>query len=213
LDGCLSHSFEGSSQNAMLWKLKAIGWVACAGGWLLVVAGVGLGLGPIVLQTYLEMEDAKVGPADSSVERKSHFPAPAVAKLSSLRFRWQMFVLTNGESNLLKGPVALTPPPSRAFIGNSIIAAHRDLQFRFLKDIRVGDEFGLQSEDGDYIYRVTKTYIVEISDRTLLMPSKDRVLTLVTCYPFYYVGSAPQRFIVRANLVEDGKRQLITYQQ
>jgi len=70
LDGFLSHSFEGSSQNAMLWKLKAIGWVACAGGWLLVVAGVGLGLGPIVLQTYLEMEDAKVGPAGSSVEKK-----------------------------------------------------------------------------------------------------------------------------------------------
>lgn len=197
----------------MLWTLKAIAWAACAGGLFLVLMGIGLSLGSIVLQNILEMEAAMVGPVSSSVERKSHFPSPAVAKLSSLRFRRQMFVLTNGENNLLKGPVALTPPPSKSFRGNSIIAAHRDLHFRFLKDVRVGDDFSLHSEDGEYQYKVTKLSIVEIYDRTLLMPSRDSVLTLVTCYPFYYVGSAPQRFIVRAVLIENGKKKIVTYQQ
>ncbi len=197
----------------MLWTLKAIERAVCACGWFLVIAGLSLGLGPILLQSYLEMEAAKVGSVTSSVEKKIHFPFPAVAKLSSIRFHRQMFVLTNEKNNLLKGPVALTSLPSKIFTGNSIIAAHRDLHFRFLKDIQIGDEFNLQSEDGEYRYKVTKTFIVEISDRTLLMPSKASILTLVTCYPFYYVGAAPQRFVVRANLLEDSKRQFTKYQQ
>ena len=197
----------------MLWTLKAILWTCCAGGWLLVIAGLALGLGSSGVQAYVDFIPARLAMKGGAVSKKHQLPSPVVARLSSQRHRRNLYVFPNGELNLLKGPVTLTPPPSRGFQGNSIIAAHRDTHFRFLKDVRVGDEFDLQSEDGVFRFRVTDLFIVEISDRSLLMPSKDSVLTLVTCYPFYYVGSAPQRFIVRAALMDDGKRQFITDQK
>ena len=189
--------------------LKAIEWASIATGWVLIFIGIALGLGPSAFQLYLERESSQAASTETSMAGKVRLPLNVVAKLSCPRFGRQFFVFPNGDSNLMKGPVTLTPPPSRSFSGNSIIAAHRDLHFRFLKDVRVGDEFRIQSRDGEYRYRISQLQIVEISDRALLTPSRDRVLTLVTCYPFYFVGSAPQRFIVRAIPIDDGKRQSI----
>lgn len=190
--------------------LKAIEWASTATGWVLIFFGIALGLGPSAFQLYLERQSYPAVATETAILSKVSLPPHVVAKLFYPRFGKQFFVLPNGDSNLMKGPVTLTPPPSRSFRGNSIIAAHRDLHFRFLKDVRVGDEFRVQSKDGAYRYRVSRLDIVEISDRALLTPSRDRVLTLVTCYPFYFVASAPQRFIVRAVAIEDGKRQSIT---
>jgi sortase A len=98
--------------------------------------------------------------------------------------------------------------------GNFAIAAHRDTLFRALKDIRTGDLVTFQSAAGLYTYRVAATKIVKPSDVSVLrsdggglIPVKegsqgaDKLLTMITCYPFYYVGSAPKRFIVEARLV------------
>jgi sortase A len=82
--------------------------------------------------------------------------------------------------------------------GNSGIAGHRDGFFRVLKDIAEGDTIEIQTLGGKEIYRVERTWIVEPDDVSVLDPTPSRSLTLVTCYPFYFVGSAPQRFIVRA---------------
>jgi sortase A len=82
--------------------------------------------------------------------------------------------------------------------GNTGIAAHRDSFFRGLKDIREGDAIELTTLDGTYTYQVQWTRIVRPDDVSVLEPTDRAALTLVTCYPFYYVGSAPQRFIVRA---------------
>jgi sortase A len=82
--------------------------------------------------------------------------------------------------------------------GNSAIAAHRDSFFRGLKDIRSGDEITVTRPDGIFTYRVTATEVVEPEDIHVLDPTSDARLTLVTCYPFNYVGAAPQRFIVVA---------------
>lgn len=79
------------------------------------------------------------------------------------------------------------------------IAGHRDSFFRPLKDIVVGDLIELESRIGARIYRVVETLIVEPEDVWVLDSSTKATLTLVTCYPFYFVGSAPQRFIVRAD--------------
>jgi len=87
--------------------------------------------------------------------------------------------------------------------GNIGIAAHRDSFFRGLKDIRKDDTIELTTLDGTRRYRVEWTKIVEPDDTSVLAPTGEPALTLVTCYPFYYVGSAPKRFIVRAHRLDD----------
>ena len=84
--------------------------------------------------------------------------------------------------------------------GNAAFAAHRDTFFRPLKGVRRGDEVIVTTTEGVYRYAVTGTRVVEPTDVSVLDPTSGTTLTLVTCYPFDYVGSAPQRFIVRATL-------------
>ena len=84
--------------------------------------------------------------------------------------------------------------------GNAGFAAHRDTFFRPLKSVRNGDEVILTTTRGVYRYLVTGTRIVEPQDVSVLDATAGATLTLVTCYPFEYVGSAPQRFIVHAAL-------------
>jgi sortase A len=87
--------------------------------------------------------------------------------------------------------------------GNSGLAGHRDGFFRGLKDIVPGDALMLETLQGTEAYVVERTWIVSPEDVSVLDPTPTRSLTLVTCYPFYFVGSAPQRFIVRAVRVDD----------
>ena len=84
--------------------------------------------------------------------------------------------------------------------GNMGLAGHRDTFFRRLRDIETGDEINVVTPEGTFAYRVERTVIVEPEDVWVLDPTTSSTLTLVTCYPFTYVGSAPQRFIVRASL-------------
>jgi sortase A len=82
--------------------------------------------------------------------------------------------------------------------GNTVMAGHRDTFFRPLRDLRAGDEIRVTTTRGLFDYHVLSTEIVAPDDVSALAPTPDRSLTLVTCYPFVYVGRAPQRFIVRA---------------
>lgn len=82
--------------------------------------------------------------------------------------------------------------------GNVGISAHRDTFFRPLRNIRGGDVITVTTLDGEYQYKVVSTKIVSPRDVSVLNPTGGEELTLVTCYPFYYVGAAPERFIVRA---------------
>jgi sortase A len=84
--------------------------------------------------------------------------------------------------------------------GNVGIAAHRDTHFRGLKDVAVGDLIELGTLDQTQVYRITALEIVDPSDVHVLDDTGESVLTLVTCYPFYFVGNAPQRYIVRATV-------------
>jgi sortase A len=85
--------------------------------------------------------------------------------------------------------------------GNAVLAAHRDTFFRPLRKIRKGDAIELTTWSGSYRYRVESIQVVGPKDIRVLEPTKQSQLTLVTCYPFYFVGSAPKRFIVRAGLI------------
>ena len=85
--------------------------------------------------------------------------------------------------------------------GNVGIAGHRDTLFRPLRNIRQNDVITLTTLAGEYRYRVTTTEVVSPADVTVLQSDGHEVLTLVTCYPFYFVGPAPDRFIVHARRV------------
>lgn len=82
--------------------------------------------------------------------------------------------------------------------GNLGIAGHRDGFFRGLKDIALGDRIDLQTARGVVAYTVSSILIVEPDDVSVLDPTGEQTITLVTCYPFFYVGHAPKRFIVKA---------------
>jgi sortase A len=82
--------------------------------------------------------------------------------------------------------------------GNLGIAGHRDGFFRPLKDIVVGDSMELLTTKGAVSYKVTSIVIVDPGDISVLAPTKNATITLVTCYPFYFVGHAPKRYIVKA---------------
>lgn len=82
--------------------------------------------------------------------------------------------------------------------GNTGIAAHRDGFFRALRGVQVGDVLQLDLPDATLTYTVVSTRVVDPGETSVLRPTAEPTITLVTCYPFYFVGPAPQRFIVRA---------------
>ena len=83
-------------------------------------------------------------------------------------------------------------------VGNLGISGHRDGFFRVLKDIQIGDDIEIQTTRGIENYAVTSITIIPKSDISILAPTTDKTLTIVTCYPFYFVGHAPKRYIVKA---------------
>jgi len=85
--------------------------------------------------------------------------------------------------------------------GNIGIAGHRDTYFRKLKDARPSDEIRIQTASGLFVYEVDWVRVVAPSDTEILAPSSESAITLVTCYPFYYVGAAPERFVVHAHKI------------
>jgi sortase A len=98
------------------------------------------------------------------------------------------------------GWIAGTARPDQ--VGNVGIAGHRDGYFRVLKDAEVGDALELRTAAGLERYVIDDILIVDPVDIDVLDPTDEKVLTIVTCYPFYFVGSAPQRYIIRARRSE-----------
>jgi sortase A len=103
---------------------------------------------------------------------------------------------------LAVGHIAGTALPGTA--GNMGLAGHRDTFFRRLREINPGDLIRLVAVEGTFTYAVERTQIVDPDDLWVLDPTPEPSLTLVTCYPFTYIGTAPERFIVRAKLVGPG---------
>ncbi|MEJ2384935.1 MAG: class D sortase [Xanthomonadales bacterium] len=103
-----------------------------------------------------------------------------------------------GEETLHRGVGRVRGTARIDAVGNLGIAGHRDSFFRPLKDIQEGDRIELRTAAGTVTYSVSSITIVEPEDVSVLAPTPERTLTLVTCYPFYYVGHAPKRFIVTA---------------
>jgi sortase A len=84
---------------------------------------------------------------------------------------------------------------------NSVIVGHRDSVFSKFGSLKVGDSLTVTTSYGKFVYKINSFRIVKANDRTVIVPTKDARLTLSTCYPFYFIGNAPKRFIVSASLI------------
>ena len=125
-----------------------------------------------------------------------------VGRLDIPRLGVSAVVRAGSDARTLRLAVGHSPGTSLPGEGGNVgLAAHRDTFFRRLGEIRADDEVRLVTPDGTFTYRVQSTRVVNPSDVWVLDPTAAPALTLVTCYPFTYVGSAPRRFIVRAHLV------------
>ena len=140
-------------------------------------------------------------------------PAPApsagtlIGRLEAPTVKMSATVLEGSDDGTLSsgaGHIEDTPFPGQP--GNVGIAGHRDTVFRPLRNIKVGDPMQLTTSDRLYRYKISKTVIVGPDDVYVLDPTKEPTLTLVTCYPFDFVGHAPKRFIVQAQLIGDEPR-------
>ncbi len=132
-----------------------------------------------------------------------HLGSNVMALLDIPRLKLSSAVISGDDAEVLDvavGHLPDTPKPWEG--GNSALAAHRDGLFRPLRRIRVGDELRVRSQHGEFMYRVRETKIVAPDDLSVLAPTDTPSLTLITCYPFNFIGSAPKRFIVHADRVD-----------
>jgi len=175
--------------------------------WLLVAAGTFLFASGLLdfweshhAQSEIASEWSGHSPQESLPEGRIPEGSP-VAKLYIPRLNAEFYVVEGTDAESLKrGPGHLEGTVMPGQGGNCVIAGHRDTHFRVLKDVRNGDEIILQRDGREFRYRVDGSQIVMPTNTQSLQPTRDAVLHLVTCYPFYYLGSAPKRFIVRAGL-------------
>jgi sortase A len=177
--------------------------------WLLV--GIGAGCLSVVAYETVEARRFQAEQA-AAFARAAQAYAPVRVRTGGLvgmldvpRLNLTTPVIEGDDETTLKRAVGHLPDtPLPWEDGNTAIAGHRDGLFRPLKDIKVGDEIRFRTSQDEYRYRVTATSIVRPDDLSVLASRGAASLTLITCYPFYFVGNAPKRFIVRAERLPAG---------
>lgn len=120
-------------------------------------------------------------------------------EIPSLNLRTPIYSDTS-EVNLNRGAGLIAGMSMPGQGGNLGVAAHRDGIFRALENIRVGAAIEVRSAGFQYVYRVTSIAVVDRTDAALLRRTAEPAITLVTCYPFRFIGAAPWRFVVRGRL-------------
>ena len=129
-------------------------------------------------------------------------PAGLVGRLEIPRLHLDVVVVEGIDRTTLRHAAGHIPGTALPWQpGNAGVAGHRDTCFRGLKDLKARDEIRFSTLRGDFHYEVESLMIVEPDHVGVLQPSLENMLTLVTCYPFSYVGAAPERFVVRARQV------------
>jgi len=202
----------GSRRSSHPQFLRILQWSRDA---FLVVGVLALGYcGYVLLDTKLyqalqtrrfQQELTSVRPASASTGEVREYPAVsipegALGKIEITRIGLAAMILEGTDGRTLRhavGHIPGTPLPGQP--GNVAIAGHRDTFFRALRNVQHDDEITLTTLDGSYRYIVDSTQVVAPEDMQVLDDSAEKILTLVTCYPFYFVGPSPKRFIVRAH--------------
>ncbi len=198
--------------------LRAAHWITLAGGVCLMAWPGWVGLESAYAQRSGERQLAGAGRADRETIVAPRQPSPSNAGLvrGSVLGRFQIprlnlsYVLLEGtDSRTLDKSIGHVEGTSRiGESGNIGIAGHRNTHFRKLEWIRRGDEVLLSSPGAEYRYRVEWARLFQPTDMEVLDPAHGPAITLITCFPFEYVGSAPLRFVVRA-LPDESSRVLL----
>lgn len=180
---------------------------------ILVIVGVAIG-GYATWQ----IKEMKVNSGSQVLPELTHFPtqvspqaAYASIKLKSgdfvgsisipaLRTKLPIYEGTE-DSQLKKGVGHYEGSVLPGLADNSVLAGHRDSVFSQLGKLKLGDLLIVDTSAGTFTYQVSRFRIVVADDRTVIVPTETAVLTLSTCYPFRYLGNAPKRYIVSADLV------------
>lgn len=147
----------------------------------------------------------KPSPLKSATKAKRPFPSSgsAVAILAIPRVGLSTIVVEGAEERELKlGPGHIPGTSLPGGGGNVGVAGHRDTFFRPLRHIRKDDTIQVIAHEQNYHYRVVSMEIVDPNDIQVLYSTQHEMLTLVTCYPFEFIGHAPKRFIVRADCLD-----------
>lgn len=152
---------------------------------------------------------------EATLERLRSAPAPAertapasvfvgepIGTLEIARVGLTGVVVEGDDDSVLDRAIGHLPDTPLPWLsGNSALAAHRDAIFRPLRGVLLGDILRLKTPHGDFDYRVRETLIVKPEDVWVLDPSGASMLTLISCFPFDFIGHAPERFIVRADRI------------
>jgi LPXTG-site transpeptidase (sortase) family protein len=179
----------------------------------LLAVGVGLGVWCAAVMMEARSVARMPVPDPPAVGDVASLPmtAPAagswVAKLDAPSVRLSATVLEGTDDATLDrgaGHIEDTPFPGQP--GNIGIAGHRDTTFRPVRHLRTGDPLEITTREGVYRYLITKTFIVDPKDVWVLDPGDQPMLTLVTCYPFEFIGNAPRRYIIQAVLIDQTAR-------
>lgn len=107
-----------------------------------------------------------------------------------------------GENELKKGVGHFTQSVLPGEKDNCVLSGHRDTVFSKIGKLKIGDQLIVQTAAGIFTYEVKDTRIVDKDDKTVIVPTSQAVLTLTTCYPFNFIGNAPERYIVSADLIK-----------
>jgi len=189
-------------------RLLVIGGVACLGWYAFVATRAWryqTAKHAVAVQMPVTPPSADAGrPADNPPVPPSDLPiGDPIGRIEVPRLHLSAVVANGDDDGTLRvaiGHLPDTPLPWEQ--GNSALAGHRDTFFRGLRGIRVGDDMRVLTPYGDFTYQVTRTVIVMPNDLSVLEPTPQATLTLVTCYPFSYIGHAPKRFILQAARLE-----------
>lgn len=185
--------------------IKLASWACLLGGGYLAWQGASDYYDSIRYQDeYQKVESlSHVRPGEpGSPREKGRAPVGGpIAKLTIPRLHKTFFVIEGTDDrDLRRGPGHVEGTALPGWDGNCVIAGHRDTHFRVLKDLRKGDVIIVQEPEGAFTYRVTQTSVIDPADKDCLQPTSKAVLNLITCFPFEFIGNAPRRFVVHADL-------------
>ncbi len=203
-DGPISEPPSRRTRRARLWleRLLIVVSVLCLGYFIYSYGEARL---------YQSFEDQQLDAILSSAppptvpapapQRPPPAPGSTIGRIEIPRLGVSAVIRAGSDARTLRLAVGYIPGTALPGEGGNVgLAGHRDTFFRKLRDINPDDEIRVTTQDGVYHYYVQRTNIVQPNDVWVLDATSYPALTLVTCYPFNYVGSAPQRFIVRAAL-------------
>ena len=205
------------SRSATLIRVERLLWIAAAaiGAWTLFVVAQNFYYARLPVPDGLPIEAGRRLPGESPGDavgtsgstRRRAAPGAWVARLEAAAVELKATVLEGSDDRTLQraaGHIEYTPLPGEP--GNVGIAGHRDTTFYPIRKMKTGDRLTLTTASHVFEYEVRDTWIVDPEDIHVLDPTTRPALTLVTCYPFNFVGNAPKRFIVRGELVSERPR-------